>query len=208
MKLMYFGGFRGRAEPIRLALHGGNVAFTDERFPQSEWPTIKPTTPRGAVPTLTLDDGTVLTESLALLRYAGKIGTPVLYPADPRTAAKVDEAVDILASITNALAATLPLPEKERVAKRASLLAEGGEVTKALAWVDTAAAANGGDFLVGDGLTIADCMLKGPIQWILLGVLDGVPKTVLDMYPSILKVFAHVSEVPQIKKYETQQYSS
>ena len=67
MKLLYFVA-RGRVERTCLALHASRVPFTDERFTLFEWPAIKPTTPRGAVSTPTLDDGTVLTETVALLR--------------------------------------------------------------------------------------------------------------------------------------------
>ncbi|OSX74700.1 hypothetical protein BU14_0272s0018 [Porphyra umbilicalis] len=206
MKLLYFAGFRGRAEPIRLALHAGGVDFTDERFAQSEWPSIKPTTPRGAVPTLTLDDGTVLTESLALLRYAGKLGTPRLYPEDAVAAAKVDEAIDILSDLNRTIGATLKLPKEETLAKREAMLAEGGDLTKLLKYVDGMATANGSGFLVGDSLTIADCALSTPCFWLTSGVLDGVPKNCLDKYEGIMKVCKTVSEVPAIKKYETLQY--
>ncbi len=56
-ELTYFDA-AGRAEPIRVMLHAAGVEFKDNRFAKPEWPTIKATTPLGAVPTLKIDDVT------------------------------------------------------------------------------------------------------------------------------------------------------
>jgi prostaglandin-H2 D-isomerase / glutathione transferase len=48
----------GRAEAIRVMLHAAGVEFKDNRLKGPDWPTIKPTTPLGAVPTLKIDDVT------------------------------------------------------------------------------------------------------------------------------------------------------
>ncbi|GAB0492071.1 hypothetical protein MMPV_003330 [Pyropia vietnamensis] len=205
MKLLYFD-LRGRAEMTRLALHAGGVPFEDVRFSRSEWPEIKPTTPRGATPVLTLDDGTAVTESVAILRYAGKLGTPRLYPEDPVAALRVDEMVDIVGSTTGILAKSFGLPSEEQLAMRTKMLSEDGELTKVLKYVDEAAKANSSGFLVGPELTIADCALRPFVYWLTAGILDGIPKDCLDQYKGIAKVMQTVSEVPAIKRYEAEQY--
>lgn len=70
-KLSYFP-IPGRAEAIRVALHAGGIKFTDERILPANWPALKPTTPFGSMPILTLADGTVLAQSGTLLRFVGK----------------------------------------------------------------------------------------------------------------------------------------
>lgn len=65
------------------------------------------------MPTLTLDDGTVLTEWIALLRYAGKICIPRLCPENPVAVAKVEVLVEVLASMMLVIGATYRLPKKE-----------------------------------------------------------------------------------------------
>lgn len=205
MKLLYFD-LRGRAEMIRLALHAGGVSFEDVRFARTEWPEIKPTTPRGSTPVLTLDDGTQVTESIAILRYAGKLGTPRLYPEDPVVALRVDEMVDIIGSCTAILSKSFGLPSEEQLAMRTKMLSEDGDLTKVLKWVDEAAKANDSGFLVGSELTIADCALRPAAYWLSSGVLDGIPKDCLDQYKGICKVMQTMAQVPAIKRYESEQY--
>lgn len=207
MKLLYFD-LRGRAEMIRLALHAGGVEFEDARFARGEWPEIKPTTPRGSAPVLTLDDGTTVTESVAILRYAGKLGTPRLYPEDPVAALRVDEMVDIIGSTTAILSKTFGLPSEEQLAMRTKIMSEDGELTKVLKFVDEAAKANGSGFLVGSELTIADCALRPAVYWLTAGILDGIPKDCLDQYKGLAKVMQTMSEIPAIKRYESEQYST
>jgi len=111
-ELLYFDG-AGRAETIRIALHAGGVDFTDTRFGK-DWPTIKPTTPLGSVPVLKVD-GVMHCQSVALARYAGKLGG--FYPEDPVQALIVDEAIESL----NELMAVAP-KRYERVHAETTIL--------------------------------------------------------------------------------------
>ena len=52
LKLNYFDFHGGRAEPVRLALHIGGIAFEDHRFTFPEFAEFRKTTPFGQVPTL------------------------------------------------------------------------------------------------------------------------------------------------------------
>ena len=89
-EFIYFGA-KGRGEAIRVMLHAAGVEWKDNRFEVSEWAEIKPTTPLGAVPILKID-GNTYCQSLAMLRYAGKLAG--FYPEDPLEALKVDQALD------------------------------------------------------------------------------------------------------------------
>ena len=79
LKLSYFDFHGGRAEPIRLALAIGGVAFEDHRFGFPEFAEVRKTVPFGQVPVLHVD-GVQVTQSDAILRYAGKLAG--LYPTD------------------------------------------------------------------------------------------------------------------------------
>ncbi|XP_050293650.1 glutathione S-transferase-like [Anthonomus grandis grandis] len=71
-KLSYFN-FSGLGEPIRFLLHYGNIHFEDKRFNAKEFvQDIKPNTPAGQVPTLELENGKVLFQSIPICRYLGK----------------------------------------------------------------------------------------------------------------------------------------
>ncbi|MDJ0785269.1 MAG: glutathione S-transferase family protein [Myxococcota bacterium] len=72
-RLRYFE-LRGRAEAIRLYLHGQGVPFDDDRVVDAaEWAALQPTLPFGRLPIF--EDGDVtLAESHAILRHLGRRG--------------------------------------------------------------------------------------------------------------------------------------
>lgn len=97
IKLTYFD-IAGRAEAIRLALTLGDIAFEDIRVSFEEWQKLKPTVPGGQLPALQLGEGPYIGESLAMLRYAGKLAS--LYPEDADKALYVDSYLDVCNQIT------------------------------------------------------------------------------------------------------------
>ena len=80
--LTYFG-FQGAGEKIRLALTLGGIEFEDRHVPFQEWAALKPSTPYGQLPLMSMDGGEPFAQSSAMLRYAGKVATEngcPLYP--------------------------------------------------------------------------------------------------------------------------------
>jgi prostaglandin-H2 D-isomerase / glutathione transferase len=81
MKLYYFDG-RGRAEAARVILTYGEVPFEEVRFKREEWmSTYKAMSPTGQCPFLELDDGSILTQSLAINMYVSNLAG--ILPSDP-----------------------------------------------------------------------------------------------------------------------------
>ena len=87
---------------VRAALHLKGVAF--ETVPvnlldaEQRAPEYVAMNPGAGVPTLVLDDGTVLTQSLAILEYLDAVyPDPPLLPADPVQRAKVQAAAQTMA---------------------------------------------------------------------------------------------------------------
>ncbi|CAM9364081.1 unnamed protein product [Laminaria digitata] len=70
--LTYFD-FPGAAESIRWALEQSGLEWDDKRLSEEEFIALKPSLPNGQVPILEID-GYVLPQSLAILRYVGKLG--------------------------------------------------------------------------------------------------------------------------------------
>eukprot|EP00168_Porphyra_purpurea_P020778 TRINITY_DN8891_c0_g1_i1.p1 TRINITY_DN8891_c0_g1~~TRINITY_DN8891_c0_g1_i1.p1 ORF type:complete len:207 (-),score=96.23 TRINITY_DN8891_c0_g1_i1:189-809(-) len=200
MKFLYFD-ILGRGEMTRLAFAAGGVEFEDARITFEQWPAIKPTTPRGQLPVLTLDCGMELTESLALLRYAGSIASPRLYPADPVKAARVDESVGAQSGIMEALVKSFGKPDEEAIKMIKADLGPDGAMGKALAFLDKCAAKAGSGYLVGDSLSIADCHFKPLADWLTAGVANGAFAEALSAYPSLVKNVAATSAVPGIAAY-------
>ena len=81
-KLLYFP-LRARAEPLRLIMHYAGMNYTLRTIELSEWPEIKPTTPKGQVPCFVIDEQEEMMPETAdiamyLAQTSGKDG---LWPA-------------------------------------------------------------------------------------------------------------------------------
>lgn len=69
--LTYFNG-RGRAETIRLLFAAAGVAYEDKRVEFADWSQLKPTTPWGQMPILTVDGKGTIGQSLAIARFVAR----------------------------------------------------------------------------------------------------------------------------------------
>ena len=61
--------------------------------------------------------------------------------------------------------------------------------------------ANGGTFLTGDFITIADLDMYVSVRYYSLGVADHVPKDCLDAYPEVKAWIARVEAEPRVAAY-------
>merc|ERR1711933_445416 len=126
-KLTYFG-LPGRGEAIRLALFLGNIDFTDDRIGFPDWKALKPNTPWGSLPVLTLADGTQIAQTRAILRLVGK--ETALYPTDNHIkAAQIDEIMDAVEDMSPKIMAAGRGIEDEakKLQARKAACEEGGE---------------------------------------------------------------------------------
>jgi glutathione S-transferase len=88
---------RARAESIRMVLHYGNIQYEDRIIPFDQfklrYKDDKKICPFGQLPSLMVENGEVLAESGAIVRYLAKIAN--IYPSDPLEAAKADMMFDL-----------------------------------------------------------------------------------------------------------------
>lgn len=199
-KLTYFG-IPGRGEASRIALALGGVKFMDDRISFSSWKDIKPTTPWGSVPILTLTDGTVIAQQRAILRLIGKeTGT---YPTDSLAAAKVDEIMDAVEDINSQTTKVGQGLDKEaKEAARKAACEEGGVLHALLTKVDKAIGANAtSPFAVGNAITIADVFIYCNSSSFISGLFDGIPADALDSFDNIVKVRKAVRSDESICKF-------
>lgn len=200
-KLTYFP-IPGRGEATRLALSIGGIKFTDERIPFQEWSALKPTTPWGSMPLLTLSSGAVVAQQRAILRFVGK--ETGLYPTDDNLkAALVDSLLDACEDIgTKTNSAGQGLPKEEKEAARAKALAKGGGVYSILQNVDNFIGKHAAGYAVGDSLTIADLFLFTSCGAVVSGLYDGVPLDALDSdFPNIMAVRKAVRSNEAVTKW-------
>jgi glutathione S-transferase len=199
-KLTYFD-VPARGEATRLALTIGNVKFTDERITFPQWKELKPTTPWGSLPVLTLSDGMKIGQQHAILRFVGK--ETDLYPTDSVAAAKVDSligAVEEINAKTTAVGRGLAQEEKEAARKEACQ--EGGAVYGVLDKIDKFIAANGmGGHAVGGSMTVADLFVYATCNTLVSGHFDGVPLDSLDGFANIMACRKVVRSHPAVTKW-------
>ncbi|PXF40466.1 Glutathione S-transferase S1 [Gracilariopsis chorda] len=199
LKLSYFdlGGRGGRGEPSRLALVLSNIEFEDYRFSYVEWQSIKPTTPYGAVPTLTID-GKQVAQSCAILRYVGKLGG--LYPSDPYEALFVDEIIETMNDLNVATYSYLG-PDVERIKEQRKELVEM-HLPRFIGGLEKRLAEFGdGPFAVNGKLSVADLVVTCVVNSYLSGVYDYVPLDILEKYPKVLAIHKAVMELPKVVEW-------
>ena len=220
IKLTYFD-IEGVAEPIRLAFALAGVDFEDDRVKFPQWAELKPQTPHGTLPIMTIDDGPAIVQSQAMLRYAASLDkTGSLYPADKML--EVEQAIGILGDFTRAWQPNLYIamkPHSYGYPEGYSKTDEGkakvkemrenfvaNELSKWLGYLSDMIDKNGGTFLCGDDKpTIADCMAVANIRSFTKGHVDHVPTDcVAKANPNIAAYVERFCALPEIKgRYST-----
>ena len=151
--------------------------------------------PKGRVPALVLDDGTVLTETGALLEYIAAIAADKnLVPADPKDAAHMRSAMYYLASTMHVAHA-----HKMRGSRWATQQSSFDDMTAMVLQTMSACAAYvdthilRGDYVLGDNFSIADPYLFIVCNW-LSG--DGVD---VALYPKILNFMTEMKQRASVR---------
>lgn len=149
---------------IVLALKGveAELAFQHLRRAEQLSPAYRAINPQGLIPSLVLDDGTVLTQSLAICEYLDEVlPDPPLLPGDPVERAQVRAFAQAIACdihpvqnlrVLKALEA-LGQDEAGRQAWARRVIADGFDALEALI------ANSDGPFAFGDRPTLADVLL-------------------------------------------------
>lgn len=198
LKLTYFDFHGGRAEPARLAMFIGGVAFEDERLSFDQFKQAKPNLPYGCVPTLEVD-GTVVSQSNGINRYVGKLAE--LYPSDALQAALCDEVMDAVEDLTHKISPTFSIkdPAEKKAAREA--LADG-PITFFLQQIQARLALRGGKYFADDRLTVADLKVFVWIRYLKSGTLDHIPTDLADRAaPLLVEHFERVKNHPKIREY-------
>ena len=197
LKLTYFDFDGGRGEPARLALHVGGIAFEDHRIPGPEWPKHRDTMPFRTMPVLQAD-GKVLTQSNTINRYVGRLAG--LYPKDDWQATLCDEIMDATEDIGSRIGATIAMADDHKKKAREALAAD--LLPRHLETLDAKLKANGGEYFADKRLTVADLKVFMLVRWLRSGVLDHIPKDIVDRNaPLLVKHFERVSGHPKIMEY-------
>jgi glutathione S-transferase len=150
----------GRADPTRLAFALGGITFQDERVPKQDWPGLKPKTPLGQLPMLTVN-GEQYAQPGAVLRYAGRLAG--LYPTtDELQALKTDMILDQLDDIQRTLAPALSEQDSSKKKELADDLLKTN-LPELCAALDKILCKRGAEFAAGSSLTVADLAIYSTV---------------------------------------------
>lgn len=195
-ELLYFP-FAGRGAAVRLCLTAafGKDGWEDKELAFDQFGAEKAKITAGepsilksgSVPQLTLPDGTTVTQSHAMCRWACKSVrnevTQGLYPDDPKGALLVDESV---AHLDEILLKTPQDPDKEvKKAKRIEFSSKGKYMHSAMSLVEGRIAESPGPFLL-PAMTMADIYVAGLVAMILGGDFDYIEPSYMDQFPKLV----------------------
>jgi prostaglandin-H2 D-isomerase / glutathione transferase len=197
LKLTYFDFDGGRGEPARLALHIGGIPFEDRRIGFKEWDALRETMPFRALPVLEVD-GRLVTQSNGINRYVGKLAG--LYPQDDWQALLCDEAMDAVEDMDFQIGITIGLDAAAKKKAREALAA--GPLPRYLAQFQARLQAAGGAYFADRRLTVADLKVWMLVRWLRAGVLDDIPKDLVDrLAPQLVEHAERLAAQPQIAAY-------
>jgi glutathione S-transferase len=200
LKLSYFDFHGGRAEPARLALAIGGIAFDDHRFAFPEFAEVRKTTPFGQVPVLHVD-GLQVTQCDAILRYAGKLAG--LYPTDSLQALFCDEVMFVVEEAGMKMGPTYRMTGEEQKAARLALV--NGSIPQYLGWLEQQLKAHGGEYFADHRLTVADLKVFVDVRGLNSGRLDHIPTDLVEkVAPALNAHMKRISALPAVAAYYAQ----
>ena len=202
LRLRYFS-FPGRAEPIRDALRIGRIEFIDEQLTFEQFGRCREAGefPFGGVPVMVIetDDGTqCVSQSNAILHFAGQLSG--LYPAqDPLLALKVDEVLSVVEDISWLIEPSL---DEADIDRKMSMRGELADETLPywMGCLNQRLVDNGSTgYVVGDDLTVADLKLFWLVDWLTMGILDGIPTSLIDGYEQLVAWRKNIAAVRETR---------
>lgn len=193
--VVYFN-IAGAAEPIRWALAQSGLEWEDKRLSREEFGELKPTLPNGQVPVLEVD-GYPLPQSMAILRYVGKLGG--LYPTDDLEAAKCDAVMACTVDLSmNMRPSFREQDEAKKLEMRVELAANFipiwlGNMEKQLGKT------HGLYFF--EKMTVADLAIANCVRTLKVGVYDGIPPSIIDAHPKLVALTESILAEPKIAEF-------
>jgi len=196
IKLTYFG-IRGRAETARLILAYAGVQYEDERVAvePEEIAKLKASWRYGQLPMLTVDGETIY-QSMAIARYLAKLYG--LGGANAMENAQIDEVVDALSDLLQALGPLTGLPGEEiqgeeRERKVKDVLAKA--IPEGLLRLEKHLSNRGSQFFVGNSFSWAELHFLSVMDFIKAFTLN---EEFLEPTPKLKNSLARVRALPNI----------
>lgn len=188
MKLYYAPGACSLADHIAMA--EASLPYTLEKVDLkekrtetgSDYTTINP---KGYVPALALDDGTILTENIAILSYLADQSEKL--EASPDNRWKLVETIAFISTEVHKGFKPFFMLDSTDEAKKAAR----DNLARRFAYLEAQLAER--DYIVGDSFTSADCYLFVMLMW-------AQKKAKLPLPNALTRYFEHLTQRPSIRQ--------
>ena len=199
-----------RAEVLRVSLFISNIPFEDVRISREEFINMIKTgylpngkkVPFHQLPVIEVD-GEIIGQTGAIARYCGKISN--LYSNDNINAAKIDQIIDAATDITNLVSPTIrEKDEQKKIEDR--LLLKNKLLPRWFRYLENILSESTSDWFVENKMTIADIAMWRLLGWLISGIIDGIPTTIVDSYPKLKNIHTNVHHHPKVQKWMLKTY--
>ena len=199
-----------RAEVLRVSLFISNIPFEDVRITREEFINMIKTgylpngkkVPFHQLPVIEVD-GEIIGQTGAIARYCGKISN--LYSNDNTNAAKIDQIIDAATDITNLVSPTIrEKDEQKKVEDR--LLLKNKLLPRWFRYLENILSESTSDWFVENKMTIADIAMWRLLGWLISGIIDGIPTTIVDSYPKLKNIHTNVHHHPKVQEWMLKTY--
>ena len=199
-----------RAEVLRVSLFISNIPFEDVRISREEFINMIKTgylpngkkVPFHQLPVIEVD-GEIIGQTGAIARYCGKISN--LYSNDNINAAKIDQIIDAATDITNLVSPTIrEKDEQKKVEDR--LLLKNKLLPRWFRYLENILSESTSDWFVENKMTIADIAMWRLLGWLISGIIDGIPTTIVDSYPKLKNIHTNVHHHPKVQEWMLKTY--
>ena len=199
-----------RAEVLRVSLFISNIPFEDVRISREEFINMIKTgylpngkkVPFHQLPAIEVD-GEIIGQTGAIARYCGKISN--LYSNDNINAAKIDQIIDAATDITNLVSPTIrEKDEQKKIEDR--LLLKNKLLPRWFRYLENILSESTSDWFVENKMTIADIAMWRLLGWLISGIIDGIPTTIVDSYPKLKNIHTNVHHHPKVQEWMLKKY--
>jgi len=199
-----------RAEVLRVSLFISNIPFEDVRISREEFINMIKTgylpngkkVPFHQLPVIEVD-GEIIGQTGAIARYCGKISN--LYSNDNINAAKIDQIIDAATDITNLVSPTIrEKDEQKKIEDR--LLLKNKLLPRWFRYLENILSESTSDWFVENKMTIADIAMWRLLGWLISGIIDGIPTTIVDSYPKLKNIHTNVHHHPKVQEWMIKTY--
>ena len=199
-----------RAEVLRVSLFISNIPFEDARISREEFINMIKTgylpngkkVPFHQLPVIEVD-GEIIGQTGAIARYCGKISN--LYSNDNINAAKIDQIIDAATDITNLVSPTIrEKDEHKKIEDR--LLLKNKLLPRWFRYLENILSESTSEWFVENKMTIADIAMWRLIGWLISGIIDGIPTTIVDSYPKLKNIHTKVHHHTKVQEWMLKTY--